>query len=94
MNDSIASNKKLIALIIVAVVIISTVSILILINYGSPENGITFVEGTLEKDTTWSGLVHVDDTVVIPENVTLTIIPGTWSEFRHYRGYREDTSVS
>jgi hypothetical protein len=94
MDSTIASRKKSISLVIVAIVVISTVSILALINYSHPENGVAFVEGTLEEDTIWSGLVHVDDTVVVPENVTLTILPGTWIEFRHYRGYREDTSVS
>ncbi|UCG01846.1 MAG: right-handed parallel beta-helix repeat-containing protein [Candidatus Heimdallarchaeota archaeon] len=48
----------------------------------------------MTEDTTWSGLIHVYDTVTVPKNVTLKILPGTWVEFKHYRGYTEDTSVS
>ncbi len=88
------SKKTVIALIIVFIVILSTISIVILFNSNDSERKVTFVEGTLTEDTTWSGLVHVPNTVTVPENITLTILPGTWVEFRHYRGYKEDTSVS
>ena len=94
MSNSIVSNRKFITLIIVVIIVVSSVSILVLLNYDTPENEPLIVEGTLTEDTTWSGLVHVHDNVFIPENITLTILPGTWVEFRHYRGYREDTSVS
>ncbi|MFW9849673.1 MAG: right-handed parallel beta-helix repeat-containing protein [Candidatus Thorarchaeota archaeon] len=93
MSSLLSSNKKAISLVIVLVIIISTVSILAFTYFNTPEDEVTFVEGTITEDTTWSGLIHVDNTVTIPENVTLTILPGTWIEFRHYRGYKESTSV-
>lgn len=49
---------------------------------------VTIVGGTLSEDTTWQGFIHVEDSVVVPENVTLTILPGTFLEFEHYRGYK------
>jgi len=94
MIKSTSSRLKFIALIITVIIVISSVSILLFLNLTAPESEPMIVEGTLTEDTTWSGLVHVHDTVIVPENVTLTILPGTFVEFRHYRGYREDTSVS
>ncbi|MBT3220304.1 MAG: right-handed parallel beta-helix repeat-containing protein [Proteobacteria bacterium] len=49
-----------------------------------------FVEksGYLSQDETWSKNVLVDDYVVVPEGVTLTVAPGTVVKFRHLRDYR------
>ncbi|MFX1288905.1 MAG: right-handed parallel beta-helix repeat-containing protein [Promethearchaeota archaeon] len=89
------SKKKIIILtlmIIPSVTMIITLSVLYSSNI-SPESDVLFVEGPLTEDTKWSGLIHVENSVVVPENITLTILPGTWVEFRHYRGYKEDISV-
>jgi len=94
MNSLTAFSRKLIALTVVIIVVISAVSIIILMNYDDTEPEPIIAEGTLTEDTTWSGLVHVHNTVIVPKNITLTILPGACVEFRHYRGYREDTSVS
>ncbi|RLB38485.1 MAG: hypothetical protein DRH12_12825, partial [Deltaproteobacteria bacterium] len=37
--------------------------------------------GTLEWDEMWSGTIQLDGDVVVPEGVTLTILPGTRIEF-------------
>ncbi len=58
-----------------------------------PDCGITYAEGAITEDTTWCGLIHVQDTVYVTENVTLTILPGTIVEFMHYRGYKEEISI-
>ena len=47
------------------------------------------VGGTLNKDTIWSGDIHVEEFVIIPEGITLRIEPGTRVRFQHYRGYRD-----
>lgn len=41
--------------------------------------------GTLVHDETWSGVVQVTGTVIVPEGVTLTIEPGTIIRFAHNR---------
>ena len=46
------------------------------------------VSGTLSKDTTWSGEIHVMDNVFVPSGVTLTISPGTIVKFKHSRDYK------
>ena len=89
------SNKKVLALIVIIIISVSTVSILLILFSVDPQpnNEVLIVEGALTEDTTWSGLVHVQNSVFVPENITLTILPGTWVEFRHYRGYKEEISV-
>ena len=64
MSSFLGSNKKSISLIIVIVIIISGVSILAFTYFNTPVDEVTFVEGIIAEDTTWSGLVHVDDTVI------------------------------
>ncbi len=49
----------------------------------------TVVGGPIIQDTTWQGEVWVTDGVTVEPGVTLTILPGTWVRFQHYRGYRE-----
>jgi hypothetical protein len=44
--------------------------------------------GTLMKDETWTGEIHVADFVVVPEAVTLTVRPGTVVKFAHSRDYK------
>lgn len=93
-NLRVLSNKKIITLIIAVILIASSVFIVVFLNTNNSNKKVTILEGTLTEDTTWSGFVHIHDTVIVPENVTLIILPGTWVEFRHYRGYKEDISVS
>ena len=76
------SKKKIIVIslgLLISVSVISTVLVIVLKN---PKDTVTFVEGSLNKDTTWSGLIHVSGSVFIPINITLTILPGTTIEFR------------
>jgi hypothetical protein len=49
----------------------------------------TIVAGTITQNTTWQGEILITDHVVVAPGATLTILPGTRVEFRHYRGYRE-----
>lgn len=57
-------------------------------NYLSPYADLIPTEvknGTLAHDETWSGVVQVTGTVIVPEGVTLTIEPGTIIRFAHNR---------
>ena len=44
--------------------------------------------GTLMKDETWAGEIHVTHELIVPERVTLTITPGTVVKFAHSRDYK------
>ena len=44
---------------------------------------------TLTHDETWSGVKLINETIIVPEGVTLNIEPGTVIKFKHYRGYKE-----
>lgn len=89
------SNKKVIALIVIIIISVLTIPFIMIIFSDNNElsDDVIIVEGSLTEDTTWSAMVHVHNSVFVPENITLTILPGTWVEFRHYRGYKEDISV-
>ncbi|MHA1947146.1 MAG: right-handed parallel beta-helix repeat-containing protein [Candidatus Hodarchaeales archaeon] len=92
MNRSVPIKK--VALSFIAIILILTSSFIILqLIPQTPDNKVITVEGTLTEDTIWSGLVHVQNSVYVPKNITLTILPGTTVEFRHYRGYKEDISI-
>jgi len=45
--------------------------------------------GMLAQNETWSGDIIVNNGIIVPEGVTLTIEPGTRVMFKHYRGYKE-----
>lgn len=49
---------------------------------GCTEEVITIKKTTLEKDTVWNGVVHVEGDVYVPPGVTLTIRPGTIIKFK------------
>ncbi len=56
-----------------------------------PENvppGVVTKSGVLLQDETWSGEIFVSGVVEVPENVTLTIEPGTVVKFKHSRDYK------
>lgn len=57
------------------------------------QNGVQTVQGTLSENTTWSGVIQVVSTVVVPEGITLTIEPGTVVQFKHYRDYKYPVKV-
>ncbi|MFX0023346.1 MAG: right-handed parallel beta-helix repeat-containing protein [Candidatus Hermodarchaeota archaeon] len=56
-------------------------------------NGTIVAEGTLTEDTTWKGHVIVQSDVLVPNGITLTVLPGTFVEFKHFRGYKNISRV-
>ncbi len=45
--------------------------------------------GTLSEDEIWSGEIHVVGHVLIPEDITLTVEPGTVVKVKPFRGYKD-----
>jgi hypothetical protein len=101
-------SKKHLGIILILIFSIITASILILLlNQGQEKTSsgdskksttvvgppVRYVGGTLTQNETWSGHIYAIDSVTVPEGITLTIVPGTFIEFRHYRGYKETDTV-
>jgi hypothetical protein len=88
-------NKKYLAIIIIVLIAIPATLIPSIVFFMSQEAppGVTMVGGTLTEDTTWRGHISVQEDVKIPQGVTLTILPGTFVEFKHFRGYKNISRV-
>ncbi|MHA1932456.1 MAG: right-handed parallel beta-helix repeat-containing protein [Promethearchaeota archaeon] len=88
-------KKRYLAILLVGLVIIPATVIPTLVFLMSQETppGISRVGGTLSEDTTWQGHISVQDDVNIPKGITLTILPGTFVEFKHFRGYQNISRV-
>ena len=92
-NLKIIKNKILLAFIIILIVAVPTITILIMIPPEEKPPVPNFVGGTITEDTTWEGHVFVQDGVTVSQGVTLTILPGTFVEFKHTRGYKNVTRL-
>lgn len=92
-NLKIIKNKILLAFIIILIVAVPTITILIMIPPEEKPPVPNFVGGTITEDTTWEGHVFVQDGVTVSQGVTLTILPGTFVEFKHARGYKNVTRI-
>jgi len=92
-NLKIIKNKILLAFIIILIVAVPTITILIMIPPKEKPPVPNFVGGTITEDTTWEGHVFVQDGVTVSQGVTLTILPGTFVEFKHARGYKNVTRI-
>ena len=58
----------------------------------TPESPI-FKGGTLTQNETWSGSIFVNNSILVPIGITLTIEPGTRVMFQPNRGYKTVKSV-
>ncbi len=56
-------------------------------------SGATVAGGTLTEDTIWEGHIIVQSDVTVPSGITLTVLPGTFVEFKHFRGYKNISRV-
>ncbi|HUT82860.1 MAG TPA: right-handed parallel beta-helix repeat-containing protein [Candidatus Bathyarchaeia archaeon] len=79
-------NKKLLISIITIVLIASTsvlIYYLVRLNKDNenPIDEIIIKGGIIAQDETWSGSILVNESIVIPKGVTLTILPGTHVSF-------------
>jgi len=52
-----------------------------------------FKGGNITEDETWSGAIFVNESIVVPTGVTLTIDPGTRIHFAPCRDYKDQTTV-
>ena len=78
-------KKRVLGFLLIFVIIISGLAIY-LFTPSTPSPKI--VSGSLLTDDTWSGPILVENDVIVPDGIELTILPGTHIEFKHYRGYK------
>ncbi|MFW9925111.1 MAG: hypothetical protein ACFFDW_17710 [Candidatus Thorarchaeota archaeon] len=84
-------NKKLFISIILVIVIASTsilIYFLVRSNNKNPDYEIIIKGGTITQDETWSGGILVNESIVVPIGVTLTILPGTHISFLPGNDYK------
>jgi len=94
MEFKIFKNKIFIVLIIILIVSVPTIIVFILLTPEEKPSAPNFVGGTITEDTTWEGHIYVRETVTVSQGVTLTILPGTFVEFKHFRGYKNVSRTS
>lgn len=87
-------DKKQVSAISVIVIIIGA-SFFVYFYMLSPNEGDhpVFKGGTIHQDETWSGSIFVNDSIVVPSGVTLTIDPGTRIMFAPCRDYKDQRTV-
>lgn len=91
MKVKVLSSKKILISIIFACIIVSlTILIYFLVLPGDINQNIepTFKGGTITQDETWSGSIFVNESILVPKGVTLTILPGTQINFKPCRDYK------
>jgi hypothetical protein len=85
-------KKKLIVIILIlAIAGFSPLIYFLILPEQQPEP--VFKGGILTQDETWSGAVFVNEHVVIPSNITLTILPGTQVFCKPNRDYKNPATV-
>ena len=94
MEFKIFKNKIFLIFIIILIIGVPTIVVFILPTPEEKPPGPNFVGGTITEDTTWNGHVYVQESVIVAKGVTLTILPGTFVEFKHFRGYKNVSRTS
>jgi len=86
-------KKKIIALIMIIAVVGFSISLSFLLIPKDNKPKPVFKGGALSQDETWSGPIFVNERIIIPENITLTILPGTQILCKPNRDYRSTETV-
>jgi hypothetical protein len=88
-----ALDKRAVISIIIIAIIFGSVT---LVYFFLPQNNTEtplFKGGTINQDETWSGSIFVNESIIVPTGVTLTIAPGTRIMFAPERDYRDQHPV-
>jgi len=84
-------NKKiLISIILVIGFVTTSVLVYFLVRPGDENQSIEpiFKGGTITQNETWSGNIFVNQSILVPKGITLTILPGTQINFKPCRDYK------
>jgi hypothetical protein len=88
-------KKKFLAILLIIFIGIPATLLTGIVFFISQEKtpGATVAGGTLTEDTTWERHIIVQSDVTVPNGITLTVLPGTFVEFKHFRGYKNISRV-
>ncbi|MFW9896444.1 MAG: hypothetical protein ACFFD7_11615, partial [Candidatus Thorarchaeota archaeon] len=86
-------KKKILASIVGIIIIGSSLTLYFLIIPKTSTQAPVFKGGTITQDETWSGNIFVDKRILVPENITLTILPGTQIFCKPNRDYKNTDTV-
>ena len=78
--------------IIIVIILVSTTLVFFLLPLMTTELPV-FKGGTINQDETWSGSIFVNESIIVPTGVTLTINPGTRIMFTPSRDYRDQHPI-
>lgn len=85
-------GRKVLAIILTIILLASSAFVYYALSPGS-EDETVFKGGTITEDETWSGAIFVNEFIVVPTGVTLTIDPGTKIMFAPSRDYKNPNTV-
>ncbi len=96
--DKLPFNKKiLIAIIMVVGITGASLLVYFLVFYDKsndlPDDNPIFKGGTITQNETWSGNIFVNESIFVPTNVTLTILPGTSINFKPDHNYKNPNKL-
>jgi hypothetical protein len=86
-------KKKLIAIIVAVVIVGSSLSLYFILIPKDNGQEPVFKGGTLTQDETWSGTIFVNQSILVPSGITLTILPGTQILCKVNRDYKSTETV-
>ncbi|MHA2181970.1 MAG: right-handed parallel beta-helix repeat-containing protein, partial [Promethearchaeota archaeon] len=89
----ILDKKKILAVIIICVIVGFSISLYFVFIPKDNRQEPVFKGGTLTQDETWSGTIFVTQRILVPTNITLTILPGTQILCKPNRDYRSTETV-
>jgi hypothetical protein len=84
-------NRKVIIVIILIIGIVGVSTLVYFLMQPDDQdqiNELVIKGGTITQDETWSGVIFVNESILVPKNVTLTILPGTQINFKPCRDYK------
>ncbi len=86
-------RKKLISVIIIVLALVGFSPLIYFLILPETHPEPVFKGGILTQEETWSGTIFVNESVVVPTNITLTILPGTQILCKPNRDYKNTNTI-
>jgi hypothetical protein len=88
----ILDRRTVLSIIIIVIILGSATLVYFIFPQNTPEEP-TFKGGVINQDETWSGPIFVNESIIVPTGVTLTISPGTRIMFAPNRDYKKQGAI-
>jgi hypothetical protein len=86
-------RKQVLSILIIIAILGASLSVYLYFLAPQTEDQPIFKGGTILQDETWSGSIFVNESILVPTGVTLTINPGTRIMFAPNRDYRNQGTL-